>query len=158
MTNFNTRDVYHIMNVALMEKNYYMLSIEEKRKEVTECFNNYFAYKISCLHANLLKSEECITPIDYLRLLESTIEENHMDSLSHPVHFLLSLISGLQSYEILWIIDDSLDKPLITCDTILRDFATSTDVSMVSAFGVLYEYFMTSPNLVPSSDVRLLRQ
>lgn len=158
MTNFNTRDVYHIMNVALLEKNYHMLSIEDKRKAVTECFNNYFAYKISCLRGNLLKSEECITPIDYLRLLESTIEEDHLDTLSHPVHFLMGLISELQSFEIVWEIDDSLDKPVITCDTILRDFATSRDVSIVSAFGVLYEYFMTSPNLVPSSDIRLLKQ
>lgn len=158
MMDFTTRDVYHIINVALMEKDYHSLSIDKKRNAVTECFNNYFAYKISQLHANLLESEECNTPIDYLRVLESIVEGDRMESLSHPVHCLMSLISGLQSYEIVWEIDDSLDRPLITSDNILRQFATSRDVSIVDAFGVLYEYFMTSPNLIPEDDRRLLRQ
>lgn len=158
MMSFNTNDVYHIMNVALMERNYHLLSIDKKREAVTECFNNYFAYKISQLHSNLLESKECETPIDYLRLLESIVEGDHMESLSHPVHFLMSLISGLQSYEIIWEIDDTLDMPFISYDTILRKFATSKDVSIVNAFGVLYNYFMTSPNLIPPRDVCLIRQ
>ena len=155
---FNTRDVYHIVNVSLLEMDYYSLNIEEKRKAVTECLNNYFAFKLSQLHSNLLESEKCTTPIDYLRVLESIVEGDHIETLSHPVHFLLGIISGLQSFEIIWEIDNSLDKPMILHDKILRQFATSKTVSMVDAFGIIYDYFMTSPNLIPESEALHLRQ
>lgn len=158
MVDFNTRDVYHILNVALMEMDYHSLNIEEKRKAVTDCFNSYFAFKISQLHSNLLEREKCETPIDYLMALESIVEGDHMEKLSHPVHFLMGLISGLQGFEIIWEIDDSLDKPMILYDRILRQFATSKDVSIVDAFGILYDYFMTSPNLIPDGEKLHLSQ
>ena len=147
-----TRDVYHIINVALLERNYYSLSIDEKRKNVTECFNNYFAYKISQLHLDEIDEEKCITPVDYIRAIEPLVDEDRMEKLSHPVHCLLGLISSLQSFEIIWEIDDSLEKPVITSDNILRRFITSKSVSMVDAFGILYDYFMKSPNLIPESE------
>lgn len=158
MTDFNTRDVYHIVNVALVGMDYFSLNIEDKRKAVTECLNNYLAFKTSQLHSNLIEDEKCKTPMDYLRVLESIVDGNPMETLSHPVHFLLGIISGLQSYEVVWEIDDDLEKPTILSDTILRQFATSKTVSMVDAFGILYDYFMKSPNLAPDGESLHLRQ
>ncbi len=71
---FFTRDVYHIMNVALVERDFYSLSIDEKRKSVTECFNNYFAYKISQLRLGEIDENKYITPMDYLRAIEPLVD------------------------------------------------------------------------------------
>lgn len=142
---FTTNDVYRIMNTALMEKNYPLLGIEEKRKVVTECFANYFIYKLVQLSDKLGNNLENLSLEELFALIEEKIpNEKCIDILSHPIHYLLSIISCLQNFEVIWEIDENAKQAnIITNDEGKFDkFVTSSHPVMSLAFENVYQYFM----------------
>lgn len=143
---FTTKDVYQIMNTTLMEKNYPLLDYDEKRDAVTECFSNYFIYKLVQLPDSPGNNLENLCLEELFALVEEKIPEgNGIDVLSHPIHYLLSIISCLQNFEIVWEIDEMVDsvKIVTNADGKFDRFVTSSHPVMSLAFEEVYKYFMT---------------
>lgn len=147
MKNFTTEDVYQIMNTALGKKEYHTLDIEAKRKIVTECFIDYFLYQLTKLQAKCNKNTKEFSLMELYTLIEDRIPKTErMNVLSPPIHCLLSIISGLQGFEIIWEIDDQVEGVSIVTDESgrFKTFITSSHPNMSKAFKEAYQFFMNS--------------
>jgi hypothetical protein len=159
MENFNTEDIYLIMNVTLTEADYQSLPNQEKATTLLECFNNYLCFKISQLNNTLLDDKITYNTIDYFEILNNLLTKDNQDKLSHPIHYLLSLISSIQGYECYWEIDDDVDpeKPILEIEINgkIDKIITNVDTNLVNTFGLLINKYL---ELLDSKCLRLLER
>lgn len=113
----NTKDIYPKINQRLLEENYWALNIEEKKNLINKEMKKYTLSKIYELDQKFEYNQETdITTL--LEILNTYIPEpNKFEVLRHFSHYIISIASSLQEYEIIWWVEsdkDLIDNPI--CD------------------------------------------
>lgn len=97
-----TKDIYYKMNQRLIEENYWALNIEEKKTLINKELIKYTISKIYELDQKFKYKEETdMTTL--LEILNTYIpEQDKFEVLRHFSHYIISIASNLQEYEIIW--------------------------------------------------------
>lgn len=154
---FNTSDIYAILNNRLLERDYFKLSFEEKKIIVEEELKRYFIIKkiqakyllvscpsfIGCESEGLANKtiEEC-----FEELVNEFSIENRFQTFDQVIHFLLGLIIRLQSFSITWmgeIEEEYIDHPVIVLNSegLVDKLITHREPNMVILFKYVWDFY-----------------
>lgn len=113
----NTKDIYYKMNQRLIEENYWALNMKEKKELINNELIKYTVTKIQELNPHF-KYDQSMDITNLLEIFNNLIdEEEKFEVLRHFSHYIISIASSLQEYEIIWWVEsdkDLIDNPI--CD------------------------------------------
>lgn len=141
--NFSTSDIYGKMNLALMQTDYLQMSTIEKKNIIDKCLHDYLASKVLELQSDFDVKD--LNSCELVSILNEKVSPHLRDeALSNIIHYLLSSISTIQSFEVYWEIDSKLDSDVPTLhfkNFVLDKLETGMNVNYYKTFGILYEFF-----------------
>ncbi len=97
-----TNDIYRTIDERLIEKDFWGLSLEEKKQQIVQELRNYTLEKLGTCEA-VLPDDKDLDIVELLQLLANKIPvEQHPTTLNHFIHYILNVSSSLQGWAIVW--------------------------------------------------------
>lgn len=141
-------DIYHKVDMGIVEQNFWEVSIEEKKQLIDEELKKYITSKIKELGGNTsILSDGKMNVNDLLKILARMIpQEQHFDTLRHFTHYILSVAGSLQNYSICWWVEKDeglIDLPLIEFDEngLWTNLKTHKETDYIKTFDFVYDIF-----------------
>ena len=138
-------DIYSYLGTFLVNKNWYFKDFNTQKELLELGFKSYIISKINILEPNLKTINSNLSLIDLYLILSNLIpKENHFNTLRFFTHYLLSIISNLQNYEIIWL-SENINNISITIDDFHKWNTLTSNDDYINSFISLYycfkEYF-----------------
>ena len=141
----NIRDIYFFMNNYLLQNSWYLKKIEEQKKLINDGLCTYLIKKITEINPTLLDDETIYDVPNLFKTLASLIpEEKYFDTIRFFTHYLISVISSLQNWEMTWFCNKEKTEGIkieINSQNKWNNLITSEDEDFQNTFLKLWEYF-----------------
>lgn len=145
--------IYFEMNSLLMRTDYIDAEGNHKKDIFLNTFKNYLIDKLRELGINKFTEEDSI--LDIVKYI--TDYQRDEDKLYNLIHYLISTISVMQSWEVLWTLNSDFteeERELHVHNGILNKFETGNSCDIYKSFAMIYFYFVDS--LILEDDVKKL--
>lgn len=158
-------DIYMYVDFRIVERDFWEVSMEEKKKLIDEELKKYIVYKMKELDSSfMIPKENNLSVMDLLKQLSLKVSTEQKHELSHFTHYILKVVSALQSYYVVWFIDDTVPagEPVLECDSsgLWQNIKTRDDIDSISIFSFVYDafqnQFMISENLEQQKILNLV--
>ena len=144
----NFMDIYYSVGINLLESDYYRKDINIKKELIDRYLKEYAISK-------LLELDDSNSNINYYELtLNQLVErlsiiiptEKHFDTIRHFTHYILNIASGIQNFEIMWIIGEKeqlITNPETNFNIVEKwdNFVTHEKTTYLDAFNHSYNTF-----------------
>ena len=144
----NNMDIYRNIGNELIADGYYVFDFNQKKELVIFAIKNYLYQNIIKMNPNYMANNKNIdeSSIKFLINVYSILipEENRINMINNFTHFLLSIMSELQSCSIKWIIDDNIlqssfiEKNNRVDYLVTKEFETVVDAQNIFLFTMDY--------------------
>lgn len=145
-----TRDIYPLVGVSLMARNYYESTSEEKAIMVEEELKLYIAHKL--IHCGYFVSDKEAIKAKISELLTMLYVLNDKDEeiVNQITHYVLGLFIELQGYQVIWYIEDDesyiINPTLEEKGDILDKLITHKDTNPITTFNLVFSYYIENCN------------
>lgn len=141
----NTIDIYQLVGVNLLLRNYYDCTLEEKAIMVEEEIKKYIANKLGCC-GYIISLNEALQ-IELSELLTKLYELTDKEVVYGVIHYILGLIMDIQGYQVIWqieteesyIMNPTLEEEGETLDRL----KTHMDTDPIVVFNLVFEYYLS---------------
>lgn len=139
------RDIIRFCGVQLLLKDYWNLPIEEKKKAIDECLQNYLALRAMALGVDVDYKTASVNDL-FAALVAIIPEEHYLDTVDQVIHYVLMLAGELQEWPITWWSRDEVAEKIVFVwngeNGKWSEVNTEHDFDRSELFGAVYEMFM----------------
>lgn len=145
--NINVRDIYQMVGVPLIERDYYGSTLEEKAIMVEEELKIYIAHKLAYCGYFISDKEAVLTEISELltKLYELTAKNKAI--VYGLTHYILGLFTEIQGYQAIWQIEDEeafITNPVLEeRDGTLDRLKTHLNTEPITIFNLVFDYYLS---------------
>ena len=144
----NTRDIYQLVGVNLLARDYYNCTLEEKAVMVEEEIKKYIANKLGyCEYIIPLKEA---LKIELSELLTKLYLLTDKEVVYGVIHYILGLIMDIQGYQVIWQIENSesyiMNPTLEEEGETLDRLKTHVNTDPIVVFNLVFEYYLSKCN------------
>lgn len=145
--NINTRDIYELVGISLIARDYYRSTLEEKALMVEEELKIYIAHKLAYCGYFISDKEAVLTEISELltRLYEHTGKNKEI--VHGLTHYILGLFTEIQGYQVIWQIEAEesfITNPVLEeKNGILDRLKTHMNTEPITIFNLVFEYYLS---------------